>query len=176
MDNERVKLRDFQEALTGKLGRAGEMGPALLGVEAGGERWLVDLKEAGEVLPLPPLIRVPLTRSWFAGLANIRGTLYGVTDLGAFHGADPTPQKQQSRLLLAGGRGVGSPGGNSALLVAKTYGLVSMETLKAVPDEAAAGPVQAWRGERYRAGDGQAWTQLLLSVLLSAPEFLDVAV
>ena len=58
---------------------------SLLAFESGGERWLVDLADAGEVLPVPPLSDVPLTQPWFLGIANIRGTLFSVTDLAAFH-------------------------------------------------------------------------------------------
>jgi twitching motility protein PilI len=176
MSEERVKLRDFQEALVEKIVRAGsgDHAPAMLGIDSGDERWLVDLAEAGEILPLPILTEVPLTKSWFAGLANIRGTLYAVSDLAAFHGAAPTPLKPQSRLLLAGARA----GGNAALLICGTRGLVSLATLQAMPHEPAASIAetrQSWRGARYRDDEGQLWTRLQMSTLLSAPEFLDIA-
>ena len=180
MSEERVKLRDFQEALAEKIVRAGggDHAPAMLGVESGGERWLVDLAEAGEVLPLPTLTEVPMTKPWFAGLANIRGTLYAVSDLAAFHGAAATPQKPQSRLLLAGSRSGGNTAGNAALLIGGTHGLISLATLQALPHEPGEGLAekrQLWRGDRYRDGEGQLWTRLQLSTLLSAAEFLDIA-
>ena len=50
----------------------------LLGVQAGPDYWLLDLADSGEILPLPPFTSVPLTRPWFCGIANIRGSLYGV--------------------------------------------------------------------------------------------------
>jgi len=176
MSEERVKLRDFQEALAEKIVRAGsgDHAPAMLGVESGGERWLVDLTEAGEVLPLPVLTDVPLTKPWFAGLANIRGTLYAVSDLAAFHGASATPLRPQSRLLLVGARAGGNAAGNAALLIGGTHGLVSLATLQAMPHEPAESR-QSWRGDRYRDSDGQLWTRLQLTTLLAAPEFLDIA-
>ena len=161
--------RDPQQNEAEKTQPAGaEAGPqSLLGFESGGELWLVDLDAVGEVLPVPALAEVPLTKPWFRGIANIRGTLYSVTDLAAFHGLDPTPASMQTRLLLAGPRG-----GNVALLVSGTQGLKALATLEALPANA---PAQPWRGERYRDNSGRTWTHLLLPVLLAASEFLNIA-
>ena len=88
-----MTLRDFQQRQAEKEPHAdtGISARSRLGFESGGERWLVDLADAGEVLPVPALAEVPLTRHWFRGIANIRGSLYSVTDLAAFHCRDPTP-------------------------------------------------------------------------------------
>ena len=52
------------------------------------------------VVDVPEIQRVPLTRDWFLGMANIRGALYGVTDFGAFLGQPPTARGPDNRLLL----------------------------------------------------------------------------
>ena len=52
----------------------------LLAVEAGPDRWLLALSDAGEVLPVPDVQTMPLTKSWYLGLVNVRGNLYGVTE------------------------------------------------------------------------------------------------
>lgn len=163
---------DFQQTEAEKTQPAGaETGPqSLLGFESGGEYWLVDLDAVGEVLPVPALADVPLTKSWFRGIANIRGTLYSVTDLAAFHGSDPTPATMQTRLLLASPRG-----GNVALLVSSTQGLKALATLEVLPLPNGHAPAQPWRGERYRDSTGRTWTHLLLPVLLGASEFLNIA-
>ena len=168
-----MTLRDYQQALAEKVSRAGDsVAPlALLGFESGDECWLVDLADAGEVLPVPALSGVPLTRPWFLGIANIRGTLYSVTDLAAFHGVAATPIRAESRLLLAGARF----GSNTALLMSRTQGLKSMATLEPLPEAAAEARAQPWRGERYRDGEGRTWTHLLLPALLRATQFIDIA-
>ena len=142
---------------------------AWLAFESGGEHWLVDLADAGEVLPVPALSQVPLTQPWFLGVANIRGSLFSVTDLATFHGGEATALQSHSRLLLVGARF----GSNTALLVSRTHGLKSQTGLEAAGD----GSVQAqpWRGPRFRDGEGRLWTQLRLPDLLSTPQFLDVA-
>jgi twitching motility protein PilI len=174
-----MTLRDFQQTQAENVPHAGTEVPAqsLLGFESGGEHWLVDLADAGEVLPVPTLAEVPLTKPWFRGIANIRGTLYSVTDLAAFHGLDPTLIKTQTRLLLAGTHSGNHLGSNIALLMSNTQGLKAPATLEAVESVASAGaaPAHPWRGECYRDSEGRTWTHLLLPALLGASEFLDIA-
>ena len=77
----------------GSMGRAvsaraaGEDRARWLGLVSGGQNWLVRLGDAGEVLTVPTLVHVPLTQSWFVGLANIRGNLFSVVDFSGFGGA-----------------------------------------------------------------------------------------
>ena len=160
-----MSWHDSQETLTGAT-------QSLLGFESGEEYWLVDLTDAGEVLPVPALSTVPLTQSWFLGIANIRGTLYSVTDLAAFHAAEPTSIKVQSRLLLAGARF----GSNTALLMSRTLGIKALSALEALPAETAKAASQPWRGERYRDSEERIWTRLQLPALLNAAQFLDISV
>lgn len=169
-----AKLHDFQEDLAGRMQRAsqGAVPQSLLGIEAGSDHWLVDLADAGEVLPVPAITPVPLTRPWFTGIANVRGALYAVTDLAAFHGAAPVPLQSQARLLLIGAR---YQGGNTALLVSRTHGLKPLTSLlQATAGESKTN--QPWRAESYRDDEGRLWTRLQLPMLLSAAEFLDIAI
>lgn len=72
----RISLREFQESLVERLNSAqrGATRRALLGVASGDDLWLLDLSDSGEVVPLPELTTVPLTKPWFAGITNIRGS------------------------------------------------------------------------------------------------------
>ncbi|MCK9284892.1 MAG: chemotaxis protein CheW [Rhodocyclaceae bacterium] len=169
--SKKTDLRDFQQDLAARLNQAEEReaAAALLCVEAGSERWLLNLSDAGEVVPLPPLAEVPRTRPWYAGLTNIRGTLYSVVDLAAFHGDPPTPRNGEARLLLVGAK----HGINSALLVTRILGLKAPEGLKSEP-----APVDAerpWAGERLRDAGGGLWRRLNVRPLLDAPRFLNIA-
>ena len=74
-------LKDFQARLTERLKEASATPDlaARLGLMIGEQRWLVDLSEAGEIVPVPDTIApVPLTRDWLLGLVNLRGALYTV--------------------------------------------------------------------------------------------------
>lgn len=167
----RVSLKEFQEGLAKRLKAAAvEAAPsARLGFEAGGVSWLARLDSSGEVLQVPPIQRVPLTRDWFLGVANIRGALYGVTDFGAFLGEPPTARGPENRLLL-----VGQPFGvNCALLVARLAGLRNVAGLNAEAPPAAHHGLcaQAWRDR-----EGRVWHELDSDRLVAQREFLDIAV
>jgi twitching motility protein PilI len=165
----RISLREFQESLAQRLTSAhrGEARRALLGVASGNDYWLLDLADSGEVVPLPPLTTVPLTKPWFAGIANIRGTLYSVVDFSAFRGREPTRRNANARLLLVGAR----HGTNSALLVDRTLGLRSIDDLDPVPSTLTEA---GWAGDVRQDTQGRKWTLLKLRDLLADPAFLDV--
>lgn len=167
----RISLREFQQDLTRRLQEVGSSGrrSALLAVVAGSENWLIDLTDAGEIIAINALTEVPLTRNWFRGLANVRGNLYSVVDLAAFHGLAPTPRGALARLLLVGTR----HGMNSALLVDRILGLRAPEGLK--PEPAAVDPARPWAGEHLRDARGDTWRRLRVPALLEAPRFLEVA-
>lgn len=167
----RIDLRAYQESIAGKLAaaQAGDTAPALLGFEAGGCRWLVDLPAAGEVLPLPVLTPVPLTHAWFAGLASVHGELRSVVDFSVFCGGTPTPSAA-ARLLCIGTR-FNNP---AALLVERVHGLRRADTLR--PSEAEpANLSHPWRGMSFTDIEGGHWTRLEVGRLLTAPDFLDAA-
>ncbi len=169
MEKRKISLREFQESLVQRLtsARAGQTSRALLGVQAGRDYWLLDLADSGEIVPLPPLTSVPLTKPWFCGMANIRGTLYSVVDFSAFQGGEVTPQNADSRLLIVGSRF----GINSALLVNRTLGLRNIEQLEPRPAEADPRP---WMGEKYADTQGNLWKKLNLRNLLGQPDFLEI--
>ena len=73
---------------------------AVLGVAIGEGRYLVPMTEVSEVIAIPKLARVPLTQPWFFGMANVRGQLYGVTDLSIYLCNKPMPHNLKSRILL----------------------------------------------------------------------------
>lgn len=170
MAKRRLSLREFQASLAERLAsaRRGETARALLGVISGKDHCLLDLSDSGEVLPLPPLTGVPLTKHWFAGVANVRGALYSVVDFSAFRGGEATPRNSDARLLLVGAR----HGINSALLVNRTLGLKSLAEMQ---EQAPADNAPAWSGARYVDASGQTWTRLQLKPLLDDPEFLNVS-
>jgi len=167
----RVSLKEFQEGLATRLkAAASEAAPsARLGFESGGGHWLARLDSSGEVLQVPEIQRVPLTRNWFVGVANIRGALYGVTDFGAFLGQPLTARGPENRLLL-----IGQPHGvNCALLVARLAGL------RNVVEYAAESPAEhrtAWSPAAWRDGEGRVWRELDTQQLLTQREFLEIAV
>jgi twitching motility protein PilI len=82
----KTSLRDFQEYLAARLttaaqGRAPHRGwVSRPGARLGCSIFLI----AARSYQAPQLTPVPLTRAWFAGIANIRGNLHAVTDFSVF--------------------------------------------------------------------------------------------
>lgn len=169
--SKRTSLRDFQAYLATRLSDAaqGRGAASWLGVEAGGEPWLVDLSDGGEIVQAPQLTPVPLTRPWFVGIANIRGNLYSVTDFSVFRGGHPIVQNANARLLLVGSR----YGINAALLMSRMLGLKNPDdfTLES-PD----GTMPAWGTQRYVDGQGKVWHKLSVRELLADQDFMNIGV
>lgn len=164
----RVSLKEFQAGLANRLKAAAtETAPsARLGFEAGGAHWLARLDAAGEVLQVPEIQRVPLTRDWFLGVSNIRGALYGITDFGAFLNQRPTARGPENRLLL-----IGQPVAmNCAVLVSRLTGLRNVVEYADEPASQLAWTAVAWRDK-----DGRVWRELDTRQLLVHREFLEIA-
>jgi len=74
--------------------------------------------EVSEILPMPPMTRVPSALPWVMGLANVRGTLMPILDLGNYIDGVKTNVHRRSRILIANREGVAA-----GLLVDEVFGL-----------------------------------------------------
>lgn len=168
----RLKLREFHEMVVAKLTSLADTETAhvssRLGIEAGGDHWLVDLASASEVAVLPAYVPVPLTRPWFLGVSNVRGNLYGIVDFSQFLGAAPTQRSAENRVVFAHPR----YRVNAGLLVARVVGLRNIAELERQPPEEGAAP---WISARLAEPAGKVWKELNLPALLNYPDFLSVA-
>jgi twitching motility protein PilI len=165
----RISLRDYQLALSQRLqsAQASARAGSKLGLRAAGQSWLIDLLEAGEVLPVPAITPVPLAQPWFKGVANVRGNLYSVTDFSAFAGDKPTVMSEHARLLILAERfKVGA-----ALLIERSLGLRNVEALK----PHASGTAQPWTKAQYTDPDGVVWQELDIAALAQNESFLEVS-
>jgi twitching motility protein PilI len=166
---DKQSLRDFQTQLAEKLKAAqGATGPSSkLGFVAGGRHWLVGLEQINEVVTVPELNPVPWAQPWFAGVASVRGALYGCTDLGAFLNLSEVLPPGEAHLLLAHPRF----GVNAALRIERTLGLRAVESLmpETAPDTAS-----PWIAAHWRGLDDQVWAELSVEKLVAAPAFLEV--
>lgn len=168
-----ASLRDFSAQLAQRLAEAParEMQAVQLGVHIGSRAYLVDMTSTGEVVPVSSIARVPWTRPWFRGLANVRGRLLGVYDLPQMAGEEPLRDEQALQLLVLGE----SLKVNAALLITRAFGLRSARDLDALPEregEAAA----PWEGARWRDVGGMTLTELNLARLVADERFASIGV
>ncbi len=65
-----------------------------------GQRMLAPLGEIVEMLPVPPVTRLPGVQEWVLGLANVRGRLLPLFDLEIFFGGQPSSNRLKRRVLV----------------------------------------------------------------------------
>lgn len=156
----RTRLRQYQVQLLERMQAArNNTGARInhLGVQIGTQRILLDLTQAGEIVPVSPITSVPLTQPWYLGLANIRGNLFGVIDLARYLRVGETAAGPDGRFVtFSAGLGI-----NCAALVSKVYGLRH------------AGDMQQ-HGDHLRDADANEWDVLDLAALARDPRFLQI--
>ena len=167
----RLNLREYQQNLSNQL-RAENLSvarAATLGVKIGGQNWLVDMVDIGEVLAMPALTTVPFTKPWYRGVANVRGKLYGVVDVAAF-------RQGEGMAETGSGQATGDIN-NRILLVADRY---EFDVALQVDHVLGLRDAHNWRQSsfgtqvEYHDEHGQAWQKLDVSALLDQAEFLQI--
>jgi twitching motility protein PilI len=140
---------------------------ARLGVRIGSRGYLVEMTRIGEVVPASSIARVPWTRPWFRGVANVRGRLVGVYDLTRMEGGEPLGDGPSLQLLVLGE----SLKVNAALLISRAFGLRYAKDLESMPAEQGGAP---WEGARFRDADGVSLTELNLETLVADERFASI--
>lgn len=97
-----VQMQERVRALAPRLPEQVEAAPLWtgLGFRLDNAALLVALDQIAEILPRPATTRVPGTKRWVKGIANVRGTLLTVIDLAEFFGKPPVPMDDKVRLLV----------------------------------------------------------------------------
>ncbi len=126
-----------------------------------GKNYLVAMADISEVLPLPSLTAVPLTKPWFRGVANVRGNLYCIVDMALYEQSGAASGDTQNRVLLIAERYAF----NVALLVDRVLGLRDARTWHQGETD---GMIE------YQDEQGTLWHTLNIASLLEQPEFLQI--
>ena len=166
-------LRDLQSRLAERLqaARTQARGRSWLAVECGSRGFLFPLKEAGEIFALSPIVAVPHSHRWFLGVANLRGHLHGVVDLGGFLGLKNIESGRDQSRLVGFNQSLDI---NCALLVDRLLGLRSEEELSAEVDEPGLAARPSFAGARFRDTGGRSWQELNLTELAANEAFLRI--
>lgn len=131
-------------------------------------RLTCSIDQIDEILAFPPYTPIPGAKDWLLGLANVRGNLAPVVDLGWFLFGTRTPVTARTRLLLSQlqGRPVG-------LVVDEVFGQRHFHTDDAKPAEEDI-RLDGLVEQRYALGD-ESWGILRMSTLFRRPDFADGA-
>ena len=165
----RTGLREFQISVAERIRTASSRAAlsSKLGFQVGADNWFVALTQVNEVIPVPPTVVVPLTHSWFRGVANVRGNLYSVLDFSAFQGREAIASGMERRVILVSERLLGGAG----LLVSRMLGLRNPDQFTPATRPADA---PAWVGGVYTDAGGGRWLELDLPALVREQRFLEV--
>jgi twitching motility protein PilI len=171
----RQALRELQTRLADRLQIARTQGVAAswLAVEAGGKKYLFPLSQSGEIFPWVSTQPVPYTQNWFAGVANLRGGLFGVVDLASYvSGKAPPPKNELARTdsrLVALNSALEV---NCALLIDKLSGLRNQEAFSDFSEKAPDAP--DFFGNQYVDLNGATWQEINLQLLAQQAHFLTI--
>ncbi len=178
----RDALRELQGRLATRLQTAQAEGAVVswLAVESGGRGYLFPLGQSGEIFPWVEPQSVPYTTSWFLGVVNLRGGLYGVVDfsamVAAFIPGHPVPPAR-SEVALADCRLLGlSPAleVNAVLVVDHLAGLRGVDAFvrSGAPDPGLPG----FFGNVLVDAQGRSWQEINLSRLSQDARFLGIGI
>jgi twitching motility protein PilI len=172
----RQAIRELQTRLADRLQIARTQGvaPSWLAVEASGQKFLFPMSQAGEIFPWVATQPVPYTQSWFLGVANLRGGLFGVVDLASFVTGQPANAKtefarKESRLIALNT----ALDVNCALLIDRLSGLRNQEAFSDFAEKSPESPV--FFGNQYIDAAGQAWQEINLQLLAQQANFLTIS-
>lgn len=126
--------------------------------------------EVAELLTYPALSRVPGTKSWVRGIANVRGNLLPLMDLKDYLTREPTRLNLRSRVLVVNHAGV-----FAGLLVDEVLGLrhfYDEDHSRKLPD--CDNFMKSYLTGSYTK-DGQDWGVFSMFALAKSPLFLQAA-
>ncbi len=161
------RLHEFQARLLERMDAARDgygMRDSRLGVMVGNTRCLLALSEAGEIVNLMPVTKVPLTKEWYLGLANVRGNLIGVVDLDAYMGGPLQAPGKNSRVIVV----------SAALSVTSGFMVSSVLGLRHIQEMTRRKDSENETAKCYLDGDMNEWTEISLAAILENPRFLHV--
>ena len=175
--DKRTKLRELQSRLADKLQavKSGDVASAAswLAVDSQGEKYLFPLSQSGEIFPWSTTHKVAHTQDWYLGVANLRGSLFGIADFSSFlKHSKPQPRNPQLRsesrfVTLATALDV-----NCALFVDRLEGLRSTESFRESMLAEAGSP--EFFGHTYIDLNGVHWQEVNLQLLSQQDRFLNI--
>ncbi len=147
-----------------------------LAIECAGQGFLISLQEAGEIFSAAAVVALPYAQPWCLGVANLRGQLHTVVDLGAFLGLPPTgpgASADTAVQLLAFSPALEI---NAAFKIDRLAGLRD-ETQMFPQPFASSENARSWpdfAGARLQDEHGRAWQELKLAALAHHEAFLKI--
>ncbi|VAW78195.1 hypothetical protein MNBD_GAMMA13-182 [hydrothermal vent metagenome] len=142
-----------------------------IGFRLGELSLVAPLEEVSEILTPPSLSKVPRTKPWVCGIANVRGNLMPIMDLQGYLHDSPASLNRHSRILVVNHNGV-----YSGLVVDAVLGLRHFREEQQcwdLPGEDEG--VHVYMTHAFK-DDNEHWGVFSMHALADTPQFLKVAV
>jgi twitching motility protein PilI len=142
-----------------------------IGFRLCGLNLVAPLGEVSEILTPPSLSKVPRTKPWVCGIANVRGNLMPIMDLQGYLHDRPASLNRRSRILVVNHNGM-----YSGLVVDAVLGLRHFRDehrCEEVPGGDAS--IEAYMTHAFRSGE-EHWGVFSMHKLAETPQFLKAAV
>lgn len=141
-----------------------------VGFRLAGIDFIAPMPEVDEVLYMPSCTRFPGVKPWVTGVANVRGRLLSVVDLGMFFGNKPSISSKKCRVLAARHNDL-----YTGVIVEEVLGIQTLGVDSRIERVATDDLYKPYVTGGFEQ-DGRSWTIFSLSRLVQAPDFLQVAV
>lgn len=138
--------------------------------ELAGERLIAPLGEVSEVLALPELTAMPLTKPWLLGVANVRGRLLPLTDLAQFLGIQ-SQERLKNRKVLVVDKGEVFVG----ILVDQVLGINRFVAQHYEGDTSETSPFAPYQHGKF-SKDGESLPVFMPSLLIQDPNYQDASI
>ena len=174
----RETLKELQARLAQRLQPAQSPAMALtwLAAIAGSKNYLLPLRQSGEILSAPQVRPVPRTKTWFLGVVNVRGSLFGTVDLaqfaGRFHAQDEKVSTEFSLHAPSVVTFHTALEANCALQVSALAGLRSADSFSRTSPAPTDAP--GYFGQQYFDEEARGWQEINLHALSLSSEFLNI--
>ena len=142
-----------------------------IGFRLGKLQLVAPLGEVAEILTPPGLSRVPRTKNWVCGIANVRGNLMPIMDLQGYLYDRPAALSRRNRILVVNHNGV-----YSGLVVDAVMGLRHFsdeQRCNELPGDDER--IHEYMLHGFKAG-AEHWGVFSLHALAQAPQFLKAAI
>ena len=135
----------------------------------GEDLMLAPMEQVVEILDPPQCTRVPGTRSWFMGIANVRGSLLPITDLHGFAHSGRASNARNSRLLVYSKDGMRAGIRVDDVLGLRQFPLADSGSEKTRVHES----LQPYIERTFRQGE-QVWPVFSLAMFAESRAFLQI--
>lgn len=167
---ELVRLADLAKARA--TGRHASDHTQWIGVafEVSGQQFVAPIGEVSEVLLMPELTPIPLTKPWLLGVANVRGRLLPLVDLAEFLNIDGHERLKNKKVMVVDQESV-----FSGILVDQVLGVTQFSGADyqavSLPEDSPFAPYNHGRFVK----DGKYWHVIMPSLLFADNEYLNAA-